>query len=158
MRKRKLSLNELKEIRREAYDNTRLSKERAKFFHDKLIHRKQFSPGQKVLLYDSYLHLFPGKLRSRSVNLYEVVRVLSHRAVEIRDSTKDQVFKMNGHKLKPMLELPTEEEVERISLYESPRSNYLCEKFLKQMCIAYISVSFKKEKKKEKSAKSSKKE
>ena len=34
---RKLSLNELEEIRREAYDNTRLIKERAKFFHDKLI-------------------------------------------------------------------------------------------------------------------------
>ena len=40
---RTLSLNKLEEIRREAYDNTHLRKERAKVFHDKLIHRKGFS-------------------------------------------------------------------------------------------------------------------
>jgi len=32
---RKLSLNELEEIRREAYENAPLSKERAKTFHDR---------------------------------------------------------------------------------------------------------------------------
>ena len=37
---RKLSLNELEEIRWEAYDHTRLRKEHAKFFYDNLIHRK----------------------------------------------------------------------------------------------------------------------
>ena len=42
---RRLSLNELEEIRREAYDNTRLSKERAKTFHNRQIHKKVFSPG-----------------------------------------------------------------------------------------------------------------
>jgi len=37
---RKLNLNELEELRWEAYDNTRLSKECAKLFHNKLINRK----------------------------------------------------------------------------------------------------------------------
>jgi len=46
---RKLNLNELEEIRWEAYENARLSKERAKIFHDHHINRKDFSPGQKVL-------------------------------------------------------------------------------------------------------------
>lgn len=59
---RKLQLNELEEIRNEAYENSRIYKERMKVFHDK----KTFESGQKVLLYNSRLHLFPGKLRSRS--------------------------------------------------------------------------------------------
>ena len=62
---RKLQLNELEEIWRDAYENSRISKERMKVFHDKQILRKYFEPSQKVLLYNSRLHLFPGKLRSR---------------------------------------------------------------------------------------------
>ena len=62
---RKLQLSELEEIRAEACENSRMHKERAKLFHDRHIHRKEFFPGQNVLLYDCRLHLFPGKLRSR---------------------------------------------------------------------------------------------
>lgn len=117
---RKLSLNELEEIRREAYENARLSKERAKIFHDRQINRKDFSPGQKVLLYDSRLHLFPGKLRSRWTGPFVVVRVFPHGAVEIRDPTNDQLLKVNGHRLKHFLELPSEGDVECLSLYVPP--------------------------------------
>ena len=62
---RRLQLNELDEIRAEAYESARSYKERAKLFHDRRILRKEFALGMKVLLYDSRLHLFPGKLRSR---------------------------------------------------------------------------------------------
>jgi len=86
---RKLNLNELEEIRREAYENARLSKERAKIFHDRQINKKDFSPGQKVLLYDSHLHLFSGKLRSRWTGPFVIVRVFPHGAVEINDPTND---------------------------------------------------------------------
>jgi len=86
---RKLNLNELEEIRRKAYENARLSKERAKIFHDRQINRKDFSPGQKVLLYDFRLHLLPGKLRSRWTGPFVVVRVFPHGAVEIKDPTND---------------------------------------------------------------------
>jgi len=68
-----------------------------------------------VVLYDSYLHLFPGKLQSRWVGPYVVVKVFPHRAFEIRDPTKDQVFKVNGHRLKPMLELPIEKRTWSVS-------------------------------------------
>ena len=40
-----------------------------------------------------------------------------HGAVEIRDPTNDQVFKVNGHRLKPFLEMPREEDVECLSLH-----------------------------------------
>ena len=75
---RKLNMNELKEIRWEAYENARLSKERAKTFHDRQINSKDFSPGQKVLLYDSRLHLFLVKLRSRWTGPFVVIRVFPH--------------------------------------------------------------------------------
>jgi len=42
---RKLRFNELKEIRREVYKSTRLSKDRDKIFYDKCIYRKEFTLG-----------------------------------------------------------------------------------------------------------------
>ena len=54
---RKLQLNELEEILRDAYENSRISKERMRVFHDKQILRKSFDTSQKVLLYNSMLHL-----------------------------------------------------------------------------------------------------
>ena len=44
---RKLNLNEPEEIRREAYENARLSKERAKIFHDRQINRKDCLLGKR---------------------------------------------------------------------------------------------------------------
>ena len=55
----KLQLNELEEIRRDAYENSRICKERMMVFHEKKNLRKSFEPSQKVLLYKSRLHLFP---------------------------------------------------------------------------------------------------
>ena len=54
-------ISELEEIKREAYDNSRLAKEA---LHDKKIHNKHLVPDQKVLLYNSRLHLFPRKPKS----------------------------------------------------------------------------------------------
>ena len=62
---RKLDLQELEEIRNEAYKNSRIYKEKTKAFHDKMILRKNFVVGQKVLLFYSRLKLFSSKLRSR---------------------------------------------------------------------------------------------
>jgi len=73
---RKLSLSELEEIRREAYENAHLSKERAKNFHDHQINRKDFFPKQKVLLYDSQFHLFLGKLMTRWTGPFVIVKML----------------------------------------------------------------------------------
>ncbi|KAM1912232.1 hypothetical protein ACFX14_000317 [Malus domestica] len=63
-KQRKLQLNELDEIRNDAYESSRIYKEKSKAFHDKMILRKRFVIGQKVLLFNSHLRLFPGKLRS----------------------------------------------------------------------------------------------
>ena len=63
--KRMLQLNELDEFRNKAYENARISKEKTKSWHDKHIARKLFKAGQRVLLFNSLLKLFPRKLKSR---------------------------------------------------------------------------------------------
>ncbi|RVW64353.1 hypothetical protein CK203_047020 [Vitis vinifera] len=60
--KRFLDLNELEELRNDAYINSKIVKEKLKRWHDQLISRKDFQKGQRVLLYDSKLHIFSGKL------------------------------------------------------------------------------------------------
>ena len=55
-----------------------------KVFHDKMISRKEFKVGQKVLLYHSRLHLFQGKLRSHWIGPFVVTNVFPHGAVEIQ--------------------------------------------------------------------------
>ena len=49
----------------EAYENAKLYKEKIKMCHDKQIVKRKFKKGQKVLLFNSRLKLFLGKLRSR---------------------------------------------------------------------------------------------
>ncbi|KAI3755784.1 hypothetical protein L1987_55590 [Smallanthus sonchifolius] len=97
---RKLQLQELEEIRNDAYENSRIYKDKTKAFHDKVSTRKSFSVGQKVLLYSSRLHLFPGKLRSRWVGPFVVTNVFPYGAVEISSETTGKTFKVNGHRLK----------------------------------------------------------
>ncbi|GLT55381.1 hypothetical protein SLA2020_285100 [Shorea laevis] len=94
---RLLQLNELEEIRNEAYENARIYKERMKIFHDKNILRKTFEPSQKVLLYNSRLHLFPGKLRSRWSGPYIVKSVFPYGTIEIENPVNGNVFKVNGN-------------------------------------------------------------
>ncbi|KAH9679091.1 protein kinase domain-containing protein [Citrus sinensis] len=68
-------------------------KKKTKTFHDRMILRKEFSVGQKVLLFHSKLKLFPGKLRSCWVGPFIVTNVFPHGAVEIQSPTSEKVFK-----------------------------------------------------------------
>nr|ABG37652.1 integrase [Populus trichocarpa] len=96
---RKLQINELEEIRNDAYENSRIHKARIKEFHDKQILRKTFNVGQKVLLYNSRLHLFPGKLRSRRSGPFIVKYVYPYGACDIENPKN--VFKKTGWEAYP---------------------------------------------------------
>ncbi|KAL0427984.1 UNVERIFIED_CONTAM: hypothetical protein Slati_2973200 [Sesamum latifolium] len=72
---RKFQLQELEEIRNDAYENSKIYKEKAKAFHDRAISRKEFNIEQKVLLFHSKLKLFLGKLRSRWIGPFIVTNV-----------------------------------------------------------------------------------
>jgi hypothetical protein len=103
-RKRKLDMQELEEIRNDAYESKVIYKEKTKAYHDKKISRKAFHKGEKVLLYHSRFKLFPGKLRSRWVGPFIVTNVFEHGAIEIKSMDTGKVFKVNGHRLKPFYE------------------------------------------------------
>ncbi|KAM1485743.1 hypothetical protein ACFX2I_000017 [Malus domestica] len=114
---RKLQLNELEEIRHEAYENARIYNEKTKAFHDKMIRSKTFSIGQKVLLFNSHLYLFPGKLRSKWIGLFVITNVFPYGAVQIQSFKIGQEFKVNGHRLKPYYDLFEEHVVKETPLH-----------------------------------------
>lgn len=103
---RKLQLNELDEMWNEAYENAKIYKEKTKIAHGRALLPKHFEPNHKVLLINSRLRLFPGKLYSRWSRLFLVVQVFPHWVVELwKFKTKTgSIFKVNGHHLKPYLE------------------------------------------------------
>ena len=97
--KRILDINELEELRQDAYENARIYKERTKKWHDKHISRKNFNIGDLVLLFNSRLKLFPGKLRSRWSGPFEITRVYRSGAIEINGPSIEP-FIVNGQRLK----------------------------------------------------------
>jgi hypothetical protein len=113
--KQKLQLVELEELRHDAYANAKIYKERTKAYHDKQLVRKEFHVGQKVLLYNSRLRLFPCKLKSRWYGPYTVTKVFAHGALEVHNKEKNHTFMVNGHRVKPYFDInfwPQDEDLE----------------------------------------------
>ncbi|XP_075492553.1 uncharacterized protein LOC142530615 [Primulina tabacum] len=96
---RKLQLNEMEEFRNDAYENAKIYKEQTKKWHDKIIKRRELKPGQQVLLFNSRLKLFPGKLKSRWSGPFVVETVYPHGAIELRCSD-GRTFKVNEQRVK----------------------------------------------------------
>ncbi|XP_015572719.1 uncharacterized protein LOC107260980 [Ricinus communis] len=97
--KRVLQLNELEEIRLDAYESSRLYKEKTKRWHDKGILRREFKEGDLVLLFDSRLKLFPRKLRSRWSGSFRVSKVFPYGSIELWNR-QNGTFKVNGQRVK----------------------------------------------------------
>ncbi|GJW23607.1 reverse transcriptase domain-containing protein [Tanacetum coccineum] len=95
-----MELNELMELRDEAYENTRIYKERTKRWHDsRLRGDKDFKAGDKVLLFNSRFKMHPGKLKSKWYGPNVVKIVHPYGTVEIIDKNGIS-FKVNGQRLK----------------------------------------------------------
>ncbi|XP_062075040.1 uncharacterized protein LOC133779053 [Humulus lupulus] len=107
---RKLQLSEIEERRDDAYANSRIYKAKMKASHDKQILRKEFDPNHRVHLYDSCLHLHPGKLKSRWTDPYVVKIIFPNDVVEVTDLNDGRVFKVNGQRLKHYIERVTQPE------------------------------------------------
>jgi hypothetical protein len=102
--KRQMQLSELDEWREKAYHNAKMYKERTKRWHDKRIKTKNFTPGDKVLLFNSGVKLFGhGKLRSKWEGPFTVINSSSHGAVTLQND-EGTLFQVNGQRLKIFLE------------------------------------------------------
>ncbi|XP_028787818.1 protein NYNRIN-like [Neltuma alba] len=97
---RKLQIQELEELRLEAYENSRLYKERTKILHDKRILRKVFQEGDKVLLYKARFTFKQGKLHTRWDGPFVVLKAHNFGMIEILDEQTGHIHKVNGHLLK----------------------------------------------------------
>ena len=75
--KRILQLSKLDEFRNEAYENAWIYKKNMKACHEKHIVRKAWNE-QQVLLFNSRLKLFPGKLKSKWSGPFTVTQVFPY--------------------------------------------------------------------------------
>nr|GEU38267.1 reverse transcriptase domain-containing protein [Tanacetum cinerariifolium] len=62
---RKIQINELNELRDQAYENSWIYKEKTKMIHDSKIKNRVFNVGDRFLLFNSRLKIFSGKLKGR---------------------------------------------------------------------------------------------
>ncbi|CAM8965619.1 unnamed protein product [Rhodiola kirilowii] len=97
---RKMQLNELEELRLEAYEGQTNYKARTKLYYYKFILRRSFEVGQQVLLFTSRLKLMSGKLRSRWTGPYKVTKVFNHGALELESPADGSRFTVNGQRVK----------------------------------------------------------
>nr|GFA68101.1 reverse transcriptase domain-containing protein [Tanacetum cinerariifolium] len=96
---RKIQLNELNEIRDQAYENSLIFKEKTKKIHDSKIKNRVFNVGDRVLLLNSILKIFSGKLKTRWSGPFTIAKVFSYGTVEISQANGPN-FKVNGHRVK----------------------------------------------------------
>ncbi|XP_016444696.2 uncharacterized protein LOC107769951 [Nicotiana tabacum] len=113
-------LHELDEFRYHAFESTRLYKKRMKLVHDKNILKQNFKPGDVVLLFNSRLMLFPGKLKSRWSGPFRVLEIHPTEDVEIASEDGSHKFRVNGHRLKYYLGMDDTKVVLVTHLLEPP--------------------------------------
>ncbi|GKA53273.1 reverse transcriptase domain-containing protein, partial [Tanacetum coccineum] len=96
---RKLQLNELNELRDQAYENSLIYKERTKKLHDSKIKNRIFNVGDQVLLFNSRLKIFSGKLKTRWSGPFTITEVFPYGTAKLSHADGSN-FKVNCHRLK----------------------------------------------------------
>nr|GEV24651.1 reverse transcriptase domain-containing protein [Tanacetum cinerariifolium] len=96
---RTLQLNELNELRDQAYENSLIYKEKMKKLHDSKIKNRSFNVDDRVLLFNSRLKIFPGKLKTRWFGPFTITKVFPYGTVEL-SQPEGPNFKVNGHYVK----------------------------------------------------------
>nr|GFA21401.1 reverse transcriptase domain-containing protein [Tanacetum cinerariifolium] len=92
----KIQLNELRD---HAYENSLIYKEETKRIHDSKIKNRVFNVGDQVLLFNSGLKIFSGKLKSHWSGPFTIAKVFPYGTVEL-SHTNGPNFKVNGHRIK----------------------------------------------------------
>nr|GEX41270.1 reverse transcriptase domain-containing protein [Tanacetum cinerariifolium] len=96
---RKVQMNELNELLNHAYENSLIYKEKTKKIHDSKIRNRIFNVGDRVLLFNSRLKIFSGKLKTHWTGPFTINQVFPYGTVEL-SSTNGPNVKVNGHRLK----------------------------------------------------------
>nr|GFB30112.1 reverse transcriptase domain-containing protein [Tanacetum cinerariifolium] len=94
-----LQLNELSELRNQAYENSLIYKERTKKLHDDKIKNRIFNVGDQVLLFNSRLKIFSGKFKSRWSGPFTISEIYPYGTAKLIHPDGCN-FKVNCHRLK----------------------------------------------------------
>nr|GEX29650.1 reverse transcriptase domain-containing protein [Tanacetum cinerariifolium] len=94
-----LQLNELNELRDQGYENYLIYKEKMKKLHDSKIKNRIFNVGDRVLIFNSRLKIFLGKLKSHWSGPFTITQVFPYGTIEL-SQPKGPNFKVNGHRVK----------------------------------------------------------
>nr|GFA01455.1 reverse transcriptase domain-containing protein [Tanacetum cinerariifolium] len=95
----KLQLNELSELSEQAYENSVIYKVRIKKLHDSKIKNRIFNVGDQVLLFNSRLKIFFGKLKTRWSGPFTITHVFPYGNIELSQPDGPN-FKVDGHRVK----------------------------------------------------------
>nr|GEY76880.1 reverse transcriptase domain-containing protein [Tanacetum cinerariifolium] len=95
----KVQLNELNELRDQAYENSLIYNEKTKRLYDSKIKDRVFNVGDRVFLFNSRLKIFSRKLKTRWSGPFTITHVFPYGTVEL-SQTDEPNFKVNGHRLK----------------------------------------------------------
>nr|GFA01910.1 reverse transcriptase domain-containing protein [Tanacetum cinerariifolium] len=93
---RKVQLNELYD---HAYENSLIYKEKTKKIHDSKIKNRVFNVGDRVLLFNSRLKIFLGKLKTRWSGPFTITKAFPYGTVGLSQANGPN-FKVNGHHVK----------------------------------------------------------
>nr|GEZ78457.1 reverse transcriptase domain-containing protein [Tanacetum cinerariifolium] len=96
---RKVQINELNELHNQAYENSLIYKEKTKRLHDSKIKDRVFNIDDRVLLFNTQLKIFSGKLKSRWSGPFTIFHVYPYGTVNLSQPNGPN-FKVNGHRLK----------------------------------------------------------
>nr|GEY91169.1 reverse transcriptase domain-containing protein [Tanacetum cinerariifolium] len=80
---RKVQLNELNKLYDQSYENYLIYKEKTKRIHDSKIKDRVFNVGDRVLLFNSRLKIFSGKLKTRWSGPFTITQVFPYGIVEL---------------------------------------------------------------------------
>ncbi|XP_015054776.1 uncharacterized protein LOC107001127 [Solanum pennellii] len=92
-------LTELDEFCLKAYQSSALYKDMMKKYHDEKIEKREFVFGDLVLLFNSRLRLFSGKLKSKWTSPFLITTMFPHGAVEL-ENNEGARFTVNGQRIK----------------------------------------------------------
>nr|GEV54561.1 reverse transcriptase domain-containing protein [Tanacetum cinerariifolium] len=95
----KLQLNELNELRYQAYENSLIYKEKTKKLHDSKMKNRIFNVGDRVLVFNSRLKIFSGKLKTCWSGPFTIAHVFPYGSIELSQPDGPN-FKVNGHRVK----------------------------------------------------------
>ena len=98
-----MKLLELEEMTLNVYESSKIYKQKIKAYHDRKLLKRNFQLKQQVLLFNSWLKIFPKRLKSKWSSPFTIKDVKPYEAIELMDPSctdPEQSWIMNGQRLK----------------------------------------------------------